>query len=442
MQLIDILNLINKIAIIMLTISLIIFFYRLIYIIFGFLKPKKFKETNKLGKYAILVPARDESEVIENLLISIKKQTYDKDFFDVYVITETEDDPTNSIVKSYGYNVFIRRDLENKHTKGYALDEVVKDIYSKNLVYDAFFIIDADNIIAKNYLEEMNKAYFSGIDVAMSYKNVSNISDNWISCCSGLLFSNINTFQNKAKTRIFKTMLISGTGFYISNKILSKFKSFPFTTLTEDYEFSNYLILNKTNVAYVESTEVYVQQAVKLSTVNNQRTRWVKGYLNTNKKLRKKTFKQFFNKNSNKLGILENKFSLLPNVTFIVSTILYCLALLGVFVASIITQNLICFKLSLFYFFRFLLIYQLALSFYTLLQFIAERKHINISYKQMIIVLLLNPFFINLFIFQALKAIFSKNVNWVKIERIQTNNESVEDFVDLEEESIYEVKNG
>ena len=40
------------------------------------------------GKYAILIPARNESKVIENLLISIENQTYKVDPKDVYVIVD------------------------------------------------------------------------------------------------------------------------------------------------------------------------------------------------------------------------------------------------------------------------------------------------------------------------------------------------------------------
>ena len=72
------------------------------------------------GKFAILIPARNESNVIEKLLNSIKNQTYDKNLIEVYVITESEADLTNKITTNFGYNYFVRKDLENKRTKGYA----------------------------------------------------------------------------------------------------------------------------------------------------------------------------------------------------------------------------------------------------------------------------------------------------------------------------------
>lgn len=441
MNLTNILNLINQIAMILIIVSLVLFSYRLIYIVLGFKKGKRYKKTNQKGKYAILVPAREESSVIENLLKSIKKQTYDKNFFDVYVITESESDLTNRITQNYGYNFFVRKDLENKQTKGYALDEVIKNIYSKKISYDAFFIIDADNTIAPNYLEEMNKAYFAGIDVGMSYKNVTNLDYNWVSCCSSLLFCNVNTFQNKAKTRFFNTMLISGTGLYISSKIIDNFKGFPFTSLTEDYELTNFITLNKYKVGYIETTEVYVEQPIKLSTVNKQRIRWCRGYFDVNKKLNKETKKTFKSKNSNKLGILECKLSLIPNVVAIITLLLYSLSLIVVAILAIITKDIEILETSLLTLFKFLAVYYLSLSLYTVLQFIAERDRIFVSKKLMLITVALNPFFINLFIYQAVVALFSKNIGWKKIERADEIL-SIDELVNDEENVTIGVNNG
>lgn len=440
MDLSAVLNLINSIAMIMIFVSLALFSYRFFYIMFGFKKPKNFKETDKKGKYAILVPARDESSVIEGLLKSLKNQTYDKDFFDVYVITETEEDLTNILTKKYGYNFFVRQDLEDKHTKGFALDEVIKDIYNKNLHYDAFFIIDADNTIAPNYIEEMNKAYFSGIDIAMSYKNVTNINDDWVSCCSSLLFCNVNTFQNKAKTRLFNTMLISGTGFYISSKIIDEFKGFPFTSLTEDYELSSFITMNKYKVAYVESTEVFVEQPVELSTVNKQRIRWCKGYFDVSKKMNKETKKAFKQNGSNKIGILENRLALIPNVVAIATIILYTLSLIVMIIIGLCVKRMDVCETAAICLCEFLAIYYLVLCIYTMLQFIVERDRIKVGKKLMLKSIVLNPIFINLFVYQAIAALVSKNVGWKKIER--TGEAIQKDNVEAETGERIEVNNG
>ena len=114
------------IVVVILIIILLIILY---YVAFCSLTKAKIKKTtNEINHYAILIPARDESNVIENILISIEKQTYKISMKDVYVIVEREDDPTVDIVKRHKASYFVRTNLENRHRKGYALDECIKEI--------------------------------------------------------------------------------------------------------------------------------------------------------------------------------------------------------------------------------------------------------------------------------------------------------------------------
>ena len=85
------------------------------------------KEKNNKGKFAILIPARDESKVIEELLNSILNQTRKIDSDDVYVIVEEESDKTVELVKNKNMNIIFRHDLSKKR-KGYALDDAIKEI--------------------------------------------------------------------------------------------------------------------------------------------------------------------------------------------------------------------------------------------------------------------------------------------------------------------------
>ena len=50
-------------------------------------------------------------------------------------------------------------------------------------------ILSVDNILKENFIEEMNKAYQSGIEVGMGYRNTINIHDGWVASCSALLFA-------------------------------------------------------------------------------------------------------------------------------------------------------------------------------------------------------------------------------------------------------------
>ena len=66
------------------------------------------KNTNTKNNFSIIIPARDESEVIEDLLISIENQTQKINPKNIYVIIEDKKDKTYEIVKKHNMNIFIR----------------------------------------------------------------------------------------------------------------------------------------------------------------------------------------------------------------------------------------------------------------------------------------------------------------------------------------------
>lgn len=125
----------------MLAVSVVLLMQKIIYHIFGLFPSKRFKDAKKDHKYAIIIPARNESKVIEQLLVSIKNQSYNKDLLKTFVVVEQETDPTCEICKKYeNTEVFVRQHLENKG-KGYALDEVIKHIFASGEKYEAFLFL-------------------------------------------------------------------------------------------------------------------------------------------------------------------------------------------------------------------------------------------------------------------------------------------------------------
>lgn len=111
-------NFVNYLNIVLLGIIilfLIIAWYYIPYFILSFKKHKKFEKGEIYYKYAVLIPARNESKVIKNCLDSLLNQDYPKDKFDVFVIIESKDDPTFEIVKKYpsNFHVVLRKDIGN-----------------------------------------------------------------------------------------------------------------------------------------------------------------------------------------------------------------------------------------------------------------------------------------------------------------------------------------
>ena len=147
---------------------LILFIIMLIFILIGlflliysFIGKEKIKlvPKDKNINPCIIIPARDESKVIENLLISITNQTVKIPSENVYIVVESLNDKTCEIAKKYSMNIVLRKNLSLRR-KSYAIDDAIKEIMSKKKKYDLYFIFDADNVLDKNYMKHMLESPF------------------------------------------------------------------------------------------------------------------------------------------------------------------------------------------------------------------------------------------------------------------------------------------
>jgi cellulose synthase/poly-beta-1,6-N-acetylglucosamine synthase-like glycosyltransferase len=367
--------------------------------------PKHKKEAMK--DICILIPARYESKVIEDLLISITKQTYKINMKNVYVIIESKEDPTNDIAKKYGASVFIRKRLDLK-SKGYALNEAITYLCDKNIYYDAYFIIDADNVLDKNFIKEMNKSYMAGYDIATSYRNLKNGNDSLISACSGITFTFLNSNGNETKSKQSRNVTLSGTGLFITGDLLKKWKSFPFHSLTEDYELTLYSILNNLTSTYNKNAIFYDEQPVKYKNTINQRVRWIKGYFSVRKEYITK-FRKVLCNNPNFGSLISEITGMKPYILMIIGAIFY-----------IIQQviNIIFHKWILWSFIKILLIFVLAYFLFSMMTFFILYKDtkINLNKTRKVQTVLFSPLFFVTYVPCALKALFKKNVKWEKVE--------------------------
>lgn len=411
----NIIRIANIVFYAMLGISLIFLLYKIFYHIFGLLPARTFKPTKNKYKYAIIVPARNESVVIRSLLKSIQRQSYDSELIDTYVIVESMDDPTVKICREFKNTfVFVRPNLDVK-CKGAALDQCFKYILSEKKEYDAYFIFDADNILHPEFITEMNKVYDQGYDMALGYRNSKNWNDGWIASCSALVFSMVNTFQNKCRARFNQNVVVSGTGFYIKSTVIKQLGGWPFQTLTEDYEVSLYTTINGLHSTYCESAEYYDEQPKKLKVSWEQRMRWIRGYGQNTKNYSKKLFNSFLVSSENRWMKFDLGLNIIPIAVPLASVIIYilfmfCLGIIGFFAhlsmweVALINAAITSLASWLFFFL------------YGIVLMLAERKHMKISAKNWIKTAFSFPFFLFLFIPIFINSLFKKEVQWVPIE--------------------------
>ena len=260
---------------------IICYAYQVFYIIVACLKkPVGFQAVEKKHRYAFMIAARNEEEVIGQLCDSIKGQDYPGKLIDIYVVADNCTDRTKEVAGEHGATVFERFNSEKKG-KGYALNflfDCVKKSRGEDY-YDAFFIVDADNLLCTDYVTEMDKCMSAGNRIIMCYRNSKNYADNWISAGYSLWFLRASKHLNNARFILGNSSEISGTGFLVHKDVIKKQGGWVFFSLIEDIEFTVYSVLHGEKVSYCHSAMIYDEQPTTFVQSFHQRKRWSRGYL-------------------------------------------------------------------------------------------------------------------------------------------------------------------
>jgi len=274
----DSLNILNRLIAVLFTAAYI---YQAAYILIALLPGKKRTpgKGSEGNRYAVLICARNEENVIGDLLDSIRSQTYPDELIDVYVMADNCTDATAETAACRGAAVFTREDTVNVG-KGYALDVLMKEIRRTAAGhYDGYFVFDADNILASDYIEMMDRTFAQGYDIVTGYRNSKNYGSNWISAGYALWFMRESRYLNYARSRIGSSCTVSGTGFMFSGEIADEMDGWPYHTLTEDLEFSADQISKGRRAGFCMEAELFDEQPVDLRQSWRQRMRWSRGYL-------------------------------------------------------------------------------------------------------------------------------------------------------------------
>lgn len=400
----------------------------IVFSIIGVFKFKKFPKTDTKLKYGLIIPARNEEQVVGNLIASIYKNNYPQDKLQVFVIAHNCTDRTAEIAREMGATVY-EYNNPKENTMGFAfkyLFERIKEDYGTEN-YDGFFLFNADNILSVDYIDKMNDAFVAcdKKSVITSFRNSKNFSSNCISGLYGIYFMTGCRLESRGRTVVGCSTRVQGTGYVISSDIVKD--GWPYVTLTEDWEFSADQVLKGNKIIYCDEAVFYDEQPTTIKVMLRQRLRWAKGHLlvclTKGKALLKKLFsKNKSNEKSNKFSVYDIFINCMP--ICVITTTLWLLQLIlisfsplfGIDAGMVWRQWAIGFGTTV-------AVSYLLLVLNAILIFIIERKRIkNVGFWKGALMTLMWPFFIMISIPIEFVALFSKNVGWKTIPHTDTTN--------------------
>lgn len=398
----------------------IMFAYRVVYIIISmFVKQKALKKKVKYRKYAVISCARNEEEVIGQLLDSIKKQSYPKEYIDIFVMADNCTDNTALVSRQAGAIVYERFNKE-KVGKGYALDTLFQNMASDGYDdYDGYFIFDSDNILSVDYIEKMNRFYDPDkYDAVSSNRQAKNYADNWISAGYGITYLREMRLLNYPRQIVGSCASVSGTGFLINPRVIKENKGWKYFLLTEDTEFYASRVLAGKRIGYNADAIFYDEQPTGFGQSWTQRTRWAKGYFQVLHHYGWKLVKKIFSKHG--FWAWDLLCSMIPG---------FVLAISGIVADSLEFGSRLIHGMTMIPFITNMLTSNLTIygSVFVLGAIVTalEWKNIKATAKEKLIFTLTFPAFLATFVPLSVAALF-KNVKWDPIKHNKV--ESIDEF--------------
>ena len=236
-------------------------------------KPQDYGLHPAQTKFAILIAARNEELVIGPLINSLLTQSYPAELYDIWVIPNNCADNTALAARSFGAKV-LECTMPVK-SKG----EVLRFAYNRlrGRRYDAWLVFDADNVVDRNFLAEMNNVRLTGVQAAQGYRDSKNPYDTALSGCSSIYYWMMDRFHNGGKAGLGLSAMIGGTGFMVTQSLLDKLGGWRTETISEDMEITVQALLAGERVAYAPKAITYDEQPLTWEQSFKQRRRWTSG---------------------------------------------------------------------------------------------------------------------------------------------------------------------
>jgi len=243
--------------------------------LFALKKRRRYPKVAPSVRFAVVVAARNEETVIARPVRSVLAQDYPPWLRDVYVVPNNCADRTEDAAREAGAEII--HCVGAVGSKGDALHAAFSQLLDRD--YDAFLVLDADNILSPDYLARVNDAIGAGARVFKTRTKAANPTAAAVAGCYGLYNTFFDLFWNRPRAACGLSAKVIGTGFGFTREYLEELGGWNTATIAEDAEFAAQCARRGERVWWVPEAVNYDEEPTAFFISLRQRRRWCSGVM-------------------------------------------------------------------------------------------------------------------------------------------------------------------
>lgn len=239
--------------------------------LWGRRKPTATKE-NTPHRFVVFYPAYREDRVIRNSIETFLRQDYPANLHQLVVISDHMKPETNQWLTQQP--LLLCQPKFEKSSKAKALQYAVSQL---NESFDYAVILDADNVVAPDFLTRLNLLCTEGYHAIQCHRTAKN-NDNDIAALDGASEEINNTIFRRAHNQVGLSSALIGSGMCFSYQWFKENVG-HLATAGEDRELEALLLRQHIHVHYAEDIYVMDEKVSSGDNFQRQRLRWMTAQL-------------------------------------------------------------------------------------------------------------------------------------------------------------------
>jgi cellulose synthase/poly-beta-1,6-N-acetylglucosamine synthase-like glycosyltransferase len=245
-----------------------------------------------LKKFAVLVPAYNEENVIGFCVESLRHLDYPRELFDIVVVADHCNDGTARIAAEHGAVVY--EHAGELRGKGFALEWATQRVLAEGR-HDALCYFDADSLAHPDFLRAMSARLNEGAKAIQARQVAKNPDEAWLATMLAVGHVIASRFWQFPKYALGLSATLHGKGMCFTRELMAEHR-WAGDCLTEDLDMQMQVIEGGTRIVWAEEALVYNEEPTTIRQFIKRSVRWARGGLQVARRHTMRLFRLAFSR--------------------------------------------------------------------------------------------------------------------------------------------------